>query len=274
MINPVFEISNLLNGDTIAKDCTIYKSETDSSISLGDFKMSETAVLYSPIKRKRDVDNSNQYVYFPRYGNKSLGKELQSPYSFNININEDGSYRIFFAIMPTKDWYEKTISDNKSLIDSYIERDKRLYITDGVGIISVKKSKNEYVQETISFNEAIEDISESGITSSFIKFNDLVSVSNLMSCYLSLCKKILDCDVFSCCKKGMSNNGELIFKRDMVWLALNTIEILASRCNGNDECPELDEIEMIIERIGGCNGFCSEDSSGIHGSRLSCGCIK
>lgn len=277
MIKPVFEISSNSDGKVIAKDLTVYKDESSSSISLGDFKFSETSVLYSPIKRKNQNDCTMTF-YTSRIGDifNVFGDNKDK---MTVNIEKDGAYRLFFIILPNEEWYNDNFSNNINIINSYINRDGKLYYTDGYSIFSVTSEKESddnliYRKDIINIKDVLEDINTNNILSAFMISKDIVSVNNLIDCYLSLCKKILDCSIISCCSKGMNGNEELIFKRDMVWMALNAIEILASKCEGIDECPELDEIDSIIERIGGCNGLCVNNGFDIHNYRSVCGCIK
>ena len=59
-------------------------------------------------------------------------------------------------------------------------------------------------------------------------------------------------------------DSDLIFRRDLVWMAINVIKYLT-------ECSQLAEVERIIEIIKGCNSLCSNDKYSMK-SYAGCNC--
>ena len=60
-------------------------------------------------------------------------------------------------------------------------------------------------------------------------------------------------------------NSELIYKRDLVWMAINVVKYLT-------QCEQLAEADRVIKTIQGCNGLCV--STNLTNSTNGCGCSK
>ena len=88
----------------------------------------------------------------------------------------------------------------------------------------------------------------------------------LRKCYIKVCQDIFDQQAtISCNKKDLDK--ELIYKRDLLWSALNVIQYMA-------EMNQFEEAERLLERIMGCNGLCN-NHPGKGDSHISdCGCNK
>lgn len=85
------------------------------------------------------------------------------------------------------------------------------------------------------------------------------SVCYLRKCYISLCKKIFNGSGFNRCFDNKVSS-QLIYKRDLVWSALNVIQYMI-------DSNQLAEAQRLLERIMGCNGICSGEKTG-----EDCGC--
>ena len=90
--------------------------------------------------------------------------------------------------------------------------------------------------------------------------HNFFSVFHLRKCYVSLCQKIFNDRGFDRCFNGKIDS-QLIFKRDLVWAALNVIQYMI-------DFNQLAEAQRLLERINGCNGLCSGEDTGDKG----CGC--
>lgn len=86
---------------------------------------------------------------------------------------------------------------------------------------------------------------------------DFFSVCNLRKCYVALCQKIFNSRAFDRCFNNKVDS-DLIYRRDLVWAALNVIQYLV---DSNQLC----EAQRLLERITGCNGLCSNTELGIQG---------
>lgn len=129
------------------------------------------------------------------------------------------------------------------------------YFTDGVNLYYKDIYGNV---KTVEVQEIIEVNPEAfGI----IKYTqNFFSVCYLRKCYISLCQKIFNDRGFDRCFNGKVDS-QLIYKRDLVWAALNVIQYMI-------DSNQLAEAQRLLERINGCNGLCSSEDTGEKG----CGC--
>lgn len=97
-------------------------------------------------------------------------------------------------------------------------------------------------------------------TNIYIQMQNFFSVCYLRKCYVSLCQKIFDERAFDRCFNNKVNS-QLIYKRDLVWAALNVIQYMI-------DSNQIAEAQRLLERINGCNGLCSKEDTGEKG----CGC--
>lgn len=92
-----------------------------------------------------------------------------------------------------------------------------------------------------------------------VSYQYYFNTCRLRKCYVSVCQEIFDkVASIECDKKNLDRN--LIYKRDLIWSALNVIKYMA-------EAEQYEEAERLLERITGCNGLC-DNSYG------ECGCHK
>lgn len=129
------------------------------------------------------------------------------------------------------------------------------YFTDGKNLYYKDIQGNT---KTVEVSEIVEVNPEAfGIT----KFTqNFFSVCYLRKCYISLCQKIFNDRGFDRCFNGKVSS-QLIYKRDLVWAALNVIQYMI-------DSNQLAEAQRLLERINGCNGLCSSEDTGEKG----CGC--
>lgn len=118
-----------------------------------------------------------------------------------------------------------------------------------------KKGKYLKGEQEISLQDIIddEDIEK--------EYNYFFSTCNLKKCFVNICQEIFKSKATIC---GGSNNADksLIYKRDLIWSALNVIQYMA-------EMDQMCEAQRLLEEITACNGLCpkQQTSSG-------CGCGK
>ena len=84
---------------------------------------------------------------------------------------------------------------------------------------------------------------------------------HLKNCFIDICQKIFS--QAKSCNKG-NIDSLLIYKRDLIWAALNTIEYLV-------EQEQYAEAQKTLERITSCNGLCGESNPC---RKSHCGCSK
>ena len=134
-----------------------------------------------------------------------------------------------------------------------------VYFSDGN---TVYKYNNSNIEETTL--EEILEVNSVNTTISKVQ-KDYVSICFLRKCYINLCQQIFNNRGFSHCFDRNTVDSNLIYRRDLVWMAINVIKYLT-------ECEQLAEVERIIEIIKGCNGLCI--SSDITSKTNGCNCFK
>ena len=124
-----------------------------------------------------------------------------------------------------------------------------IYYSDGRYVYKNGQRLND-LQELVEIN-----------TNEFIRHtHNFFSVFHLRKCYVSLCQKVFNDRGFDRCFNGKVDSS-LIYKRDLVWAALNVIQYMI-------DFNQLAEAQRLLERINGCNGLCSSEDTGDKG----CGC--
>lgn len=148
----------------------------------------------------------------------------------------DGFISFCHIVLPTKAKYDTNP-------EHYI------YWSDGNKIY---KNDNEEVD--------VQEIVEINSPSVIKHIHNFFSVFHLRKCYISLCQKIFNGRGFDKCFNGKVDK-QLIYKRDLVWAALNVIQYMI-------DFNQLAEAQRLLERINGCNGLCAHEDTGEH----NCGC--
>lgn len=230
----------------IVKDLSQYLPEDSSGIVKGKFKFSDTVSI--------DIlqhNKSQESVYRnPVYSLHTSNDPIQIPVTF------DGWFTVVHVVLPSKEWVNNELSKEEgSAIGLY----DIVYYSDGN---SVYKYIDGSTQET-----TIEEILEINPVNTTISKTqkDYVSICFLRKCYINLCQQIFNSRGFSRCWDRNKIDSDLIYKRDLVWMAINVIKYLT-------ECEQLAEVERIIETINGCNGLCV--SSDVTSKTSGCGCYK
>lgn len=139
----------------------------------------------------------------------------------------------------------------------YINSSNIGYYSDGNEIY---KKDNEGNIQKVSIEELLEVNPDAyNFTKQVQKF---FSVCYLRKCFVSLCKNLFNSKIFGKCF-NQKIDSQLIYKRDLVWSALNVIQYLI-------DSDQLEEAERILSEITGCNGLCSNKDMG----REGCGCTS
>lgn len=220
---------------------TTYLEEDDPSFSLNCFRKSDTqSIVIASI-------------------NKLKGEEVATSTIGNIiNIDRDGWLTIYYLVLPTKEWFIRA-SKTPNILDLY---DIVYYVSKG-NVYWYQRDTQEFgqvrqLQELIDLAQ----LPNVKTTLSYAKA-DRVSIFNLEKCYINLCQQIFESRGFSQCYNKNNIDSELIYKRDLVWMALNVIKYLA-------ECNQPYEVERIIELLYSCNGVCGDKK--VRSNGKGCGC--
>ena len=220
---------------------TTYLEEDDPSFSLNCFRKSDTqSIVIASI-------------------NKLKGEEVATSTIGNIiNIDRDGWLTIYYLVLPTKEWFIRA-SKASNILDLY---DIVYYVSKG-NVYWYQSNTQEFgqvhqLQELIDLAQ----LPNVKTTLSYAKA-DRVSIFNLEKCYINLCQQIFESRGFSQCYNKNNIDSELIYKRDLVWMAINVIKYLA-------ECNQPYEVERIIELLYSCNGVCGDKK--VRSNGKGCGC--
>ena len=223
-----------------------YLNESSTATAKNKFRYSDT-VSIDVLQLNKSTDYQIQSPVFTVRDNEV--KSVQLPVSF------DGWFTVCLIVLPSDKWFDSEFKkDTNSAINLY----DVVYYTNGKQVF---KYINNNSQE-VSINEIINRNSE-GTTISIVK-KDYVSVCFLRKCYINLCRQLFNSNITAECSTNKSNNCDLVFQRDLIWMALNVIQYAT-------ELNQLAEAERIIEQLGrGCNGLCRENLQ--QQSKSGCGC--
>ena len=217
-----------INGSTIIVEDTT-KYITEDTTKPNTFKKSEVLPIIVIQNDKGDIKYS---------------------FSNQITIDIDGKYTVYYILIPTAK-YARSIPDvAKNVYTNF-------YYTDG-----------EYIYNKTGTKEDIDILVQNVISGTTISRDskEVVSIGNMYECYINLCKQIFNNRMFTSCFAKSNIDSELIYKRDIVWMAINVINYLVEK-------DELEEAARYIQIIQGCNGICSNNS--IKNDRYEgCGCSK
>lgn len=225
----------------IIQDESDYLPENYIGTVKGKFKFSET-VLIDVLKLNKIQENIvKDYI---------ITRDLIN----EVPVKFDGWFTVEHIVLPSKEWFEKELlKEEGSAINLY----SIVYYSDGQTLYKYINGESwvvplDEVLEVNPINTTISKISK-----------DYISICFLRKCYINLCNQIFNDRGFSSCWNKNTIDSELIYKRDLAWMAINVIKYLT-------ECEQLYEVERIIETLNGCNGLCPSNDNITNG----CGCSK
>lgn len=230
----------------LVQDISEYLPEDFQETVKGKFKYSDT-ISIDVLQHNKPKETT--------YRNPVYNKHTDIQPS-EISVDFDGWFTVIHIVLPSNEWFAKELSKQTgSALGLY----SLVYYSDGETIY--KYINNSSVE--VSIEEIIEVNNEDTTISTVEK--DYVSICYLRRCYINLCKQIFEDRGFNECWNKVNVDSELVFKRDLVWMAINVIKYLT-------ECNQLAEVARIIDNIRGCNGLCAPTNvtSRVDG----CGCCK
>ena len=225
----------------VVQDVSTYLAEDFSGIVKGKFKYSDTISI--------DVLQHNQTL-------KTIYTKQDTLKSIDIPIEFDGWFSLVHLVIPNIEWFNKELEKTEgSALGLY----NIVYFSDGIDIYKYINGKTSQV----TIDEILE-INSIDTTISRIS-RDFVSLCFLIKCYINLCQQIFNDRGISKCWNKNKINSELIYKRDLVWMAINVVKYLTQR-------GQLAEADRVIKTIQGCNGLCV--STNLTNNTNGCGCFK
>lgn len=230
----------------IVSDISTYLAEDFSGTVKGKFKYSDT-VSIDVLQHNKTTETVYRDPIYTKH-------DTLQP--INIPVEFDGWFDVIHLVLPSIEWFNREIDKSEgSALGLY----DLVYFSDGTDIY-------KYLDGNVSQVTINEVLEVNPINTTISKTNrDYVSICFLRKCYINLCQQIFEDRGFSRCWNKNKVDSELIYKRDLVWMAINVIKYLT-------ECEQLAEVERIIETIQGCNGLCV--SSNLTSKTNGCGCSK
>ena len=230
----------------IVSDISTYLAEDFSGTVKGKFKYSDT-VSIDVLQHNKTTETVYRDPIYTKH-------DTLQP--INIPVEFDGWFDVIHLVLPSIEWFNREIDKSEgSALGLY----DLVYFSDGIDIY-------KYLDGNVSQVTINEVLEVNPINTTISKTNrDYVSICFLRKCYINLCQQIFEDRGFSRCWNKNKVDSELIYKRDLVWMAINVIKYLT-------ECEQLAEVERIIETIQGCNGLCV--SSNLTSKTNGCGCSK
>lgn len=225
----------------IVEDTSTYLPEDSTVFQKGAFKKSDTQAMVLLYLNSLENPSTKSIVF-----------------SNEVPIEFDGWFTVEYVVLPTKSWFQNALK-MQSQVDILGVYDSVYYI-DGSEVYKYNPRTQEISQVT-DLTEIIE-INPVNTTIS-ITTNDYVSICFLTKCYINLCQQIFESRGLTQCWNKNNIDSELIYKRDLVWMAINVIKYMV-------ECSQLYEAERIIELLHSCNGVCGDKKARSNGN--GCGC--
>ena len=216
-----------------------------SSSSVGQFSYADSASVVAIALNKISSTSWTDYKIV------SHDKPMKT---ITMPINFDGWFTVKYIVLPTKDWFLREL---RKLVNSSLGLYSIVYYTDGETIY-------KYVnQESVAVPaEEILQVNPENTTLSVVE-KDSISICFLQKCYINLCQQIFESKGLTSCWNKNNVDSELIYKRDLVWMAINVIEYMTKK-------NQLYEAERIIELLHSCNGVCGDKKVISNG----CGCSE
>lgn len=242
------KVNIVTNGNTITiQDNSDYLSEDSSTLSFNKFKKSHCDSIIL-IETHKSTDPLDEFII----SNYKFGN--------SISINKDGWVTVWYVVLPNRDWINAKEKATSNRIQD--TNDTYYYIEDDK-IYSYYKGEIEEISD-------IDIIVSSKAVSTSLTYKQYVNISNLYDCYINFCQQLLQDRGFSKCWNKNTLDSELIYKRDLVWMAINVIDYLVDRDNHPNQT--LAEAQRIIELIHSCTGICPEQNETKSTTKYGCGC--
>lgn len=242
-----FKIDSLNN--IIIQDTTKYNTEDESGKSLHSFKASETGSVF--VLEYHKDDKESIYLSPMIINNHSQYAE------YTIKIPRDGWFTIHHIVLPTREYLE-------SFTRIELKGVRFAYCIDFNQIRDLNNLDDNGNPKKVTIKEVLEGNTNIATTSMIGK--DYISILHLQKCLVNLCLEIFkQITKAKGCFSNKFSNSDLVFKRDLVWMAINVIKYM-SKYNMKAEAAR------IITQLEGCNGICTGTSSS---EKISeCGCYR
>lgn len=227
----------------VIEDRTEYLKESSNAISKGEFRYSDTTSILV-LEHNKIQETETKSLVFKR------DRFVDVPIEF------DGWFTINYIVLPNREWVERECQKE---VGSALGMYELVYFADNNRIYKYFNG----TESEVDIKEILE-VNPYNTTISIIS-KDYISICFLQKCYINLCQQIFQNRVSLQCFNNNDIDGELVFKRDLVWMMINVIKYLT-------EFNQLAEVQRIIETAEGCNGLCSDIIQYNTNKNGGCGC--
>lgn len=239
--------------DLQTRDCELVTTDNTEISDSGNGYLPESSVL-TPRNRYKYSDTVSVQVFTYNKVDSTKNEVYTEIYSHenttqSNTFQHDGYVIYSYIVIPTKQW----VNNNLANLSDYVAG---VYYSDGVSLF--KWNLDTQTEEEVTIQEILSVINLTDSTISRVDF-DIVVICNLKNCYLHYCMNIINDKIVTCYSKDQ--NRDLLYKRDLVWMALNVIDFLAEK-------QAFMAAQELIERLFNCTGLCI--SKEILGN--DCGC--
>lgn len=241
------KVDNLNN--IVVKDTTVYDSESSVGKSFSSFKQSETGSVF--VLEYHRNNNDSEYL------SPIIVNSHQPCAEYRIKVPKDGWFTVYHIILPTKECiYSFSEAEMHGITFGYYLDLDNIY------------DRNRLDANGNPIKVSVKEVLEgnTNIATTQLSSKDYISILNLQKCLVNLCQQIFDnLGAFGKCFTADSDSKELIFKRDLVLMAINVIKYM-SKYNMKAEAAR------IINQLEGCNGICTGTNNP---KKISgCGCSR
>ena len=177
-------------------------------------------------------------------------------------LSKDGLYGISHIIIPNKTWLDYVIERDLTAFNNYSEV---YYYDAGKFYRYLDGVSTEVLLSTIlaANGSAPVDINQKSTTLIRSDKNTFI-MCYINECFNAVCKEVLKLVPLKCDVQALNGYKDLIYKRDLLWTAINVIKY-------SIDLKQLYEAQRILEEIIFCGGFCTNSPSKIV---ANCGCNK
>lgn len=239
----------------LEKDNDEYLSEEDIIISTRNYTYSQSMTLNILTSINYNGEETIQTYDIVEHNIDCIDES-------EVTMPIDGLYQITHIILPTNEWLQYVIENDKSALQAY----NLIYYYD-----KTTKQFMKYINEqsvTTSIEEILEvnaippgDVYEK--TNTVIRGDkNTFCICHLNDCFYRLCDNLLNI-LPARCQNKIYDIQLQIYNRDIIWMAINVIKYLI-------EMSQYYEAQRILENITQCNNICKDTNVTLGGN--NCGC--
>lgn len=239
----------------------------------GDYTWEDTVTVNVLTEHmKDDTDQFVEVKVQPHYVTKP--SDTRVPDISKFDIKKDGVYHIYHIVTVTKSWLDKYDAAEEAPLLSNLHNNGLYYFDQQKGQFFFRDFQNEDIpvsKENFAktfFEELGQEVApEQSQFSASYDVDTAMSIYQLRLCYVNLCQQIFD--RMGCSKCHTTSLDDLIFKRDMIYMAISVINYCIDLKHYHEAARHLEWIHV-------CGGLCHDNhpnNCGGHETK-GCGCAR